>query len=81
LDFYFYSIENIFSNELKTGNNKISFLVEIRNLILSQMKTAITRNVILSKSKNTFSPENAFLVFLFLESRKQEVKSNMFSEF
>jgi len=34
--------ENIFSNEQKTGNNKISFSVfsiEIRNFILGKMKT------------------------------------------
>ena len=31
--------ENIFSNEPKTGNNKISFSVEIKNLILGKMKT------------------------------------------
>jgi len=41
----------------------------------------MAKNVILSKSKNTFPFENAFSVFLFLESRKQEVKPNMFSEF
>ena len=34
--------KNIFLNDSKTGNNKISFLmfsVEIRNLILNKMKT------------------------------------------
>jgi len=31
--------ENIFPNEPKTGNNKISFSVEVRNLILGKMKT------------------------------------------
>jgi len=35
----------------------------------------MARDVILSKSKNTFS------VFLFLENRKEDVKPNMFSEF
>jgi len=41
----------------------------------------VARNVILSKYKNTFPFKNTFSMFLFLESRKQEVKSNMFSEF
>ena len=31
--------ENIFSNEPKIKNNKISFSVKIRNLILDKMKT------------------------------------------
>ena len=31
--------ENIFPNEPKTGNNKISFSVETKNLILGKMKT------------------------------------------
>lgn len=30
--------KNIFSDESKIENNKISFLVEIRNLILSKIK-------------------------------------------
>jgi len=41
----------------------------------------VVRNVILNKSKNTFPVEKESSVFLFLESRKQEVKPNMFSEF
>ena len=35
--FSFFS-ENIFSNEPKTENNKISFSVKTKNLILGQMK-------------------------------------------
>jgi len=37
-------------------------------------------NVILSKSKNIFTLENTFSVFLFLKSRKQEIKPNMYSK-
>ena len=40
--FVFIFSENIFPNEPKTGNNKISFLVflvETKNLILGKMKT------------------------------------------
>jgi len=39
----------------------------------------VARDVILNKSKNTFSFENIFVIFLFLENRKQEVKSNIIS--
>jgi len=56
--------KNIFSDEQKTENNKISFSVfsiEIRNL------------------KNIFSFGNT--LFLFLESRTQDVKPNIFSKF
>jgi len=31
--------ENIFPNEPENGNNKISFSVEYRNLVLDKMKT------------------------------------------
>ena len=41
----------------------------------------MTKNIILSKFKNIFYFENAFLVFLFVESRKQKVKSYIFLEF
>ena len=71
-----------FLKQPKTESNKISFLVfsvETRNLILVKWKQ--TKNVILSKSKNIFLFENVFSMFLFLESRKQEIKSNMFSKF
>ena len=44
-------------------------------------ENAVARNVILSKSKNAFPFENAFSMFLFLKSRKPEVKPNMFSKF
>jgi len=37
--FVFIFSENIFPNEPKAGNNKISFSVETRNLILGKMKT------------------------------------------
>jgi len=36
--FVFIFSENIFPNEPKTGNNKISFSVKIKNLILDKMK-------------------------------------------
>ena len=45
----------------------------------------MTRNITLSKFKNTKKNNkliyNKFSVFLFPENRKQEIKSNMFSEF
>jgi len=41
----------------------------------------VTNIVILSKSKNTSPFENIFLIFLFLESKKQKIKSKIFSEF
>jgi len=64
--------ENIFSNEQKIVNNKISFSmfsVNTKNLILGKMKMWWQKNVILSKSK-IFSFENTFSIFLFLESKK-----------
>ena len=65
--------KNIFSNKPKTKNNKISFWIKIKNLILDKIKNknAVTRNIILNQSKNIFPFENVFLIFLFLENKKK----------
>ena len=37
----------------------------------------MTKNIIISKSKNTFK-KNTFSMFLFLKNRKQNIKPNIF---
>ena len=49
--------------------------------ILFWVKWKRDGKVILIKYENVFSFENIFSVFLFLESKKQEGKPNIFSEF
>jgi len=65
---FFIFNENIFSNELKTENNIILFLVEIKNLIINKMKTI--KNVILNKSKIKFFLKMYFQYFYFLKIKK-----------